>query len=83
MELILVIYIKGLRDMNEKIAQLVPTKSDKEIAEELRKELAEAAKPYLDACTKANSLGFVVNSHFGIDPFGRYVITQLNLMKYY
>lgn len=69
--------------MSEKIAQLVPTKSDKEIAEELRKELAEAAKPYLDACTKANSLGFVVNSQFNIDPFGRYVITQLNLMKYF
>lgn len=48
MESILVIYIKGLRGMSEKIAQLVPTKSDKEIAEELRKELAEAAKPYLD-----------------------------------
>ena len=31
--------------MNEKIAQLVPTKSDKEIAEEVRKELPEAAKP--------------------------------------
>ena len=69
--------------MNEKIVQLAPTKSDKELAEELRKELAEAAKPYLDACTKAHSLGFTVASNFNIDLFGRCVITQLNLIKYY
>lgn len=69
--------------MNEKIVQLAPTKSDKELAEELRKELAEAAKPYLDACTKANSLGFAVTSHFGIDPFGRCVINSLHLIKYF
>lgn len=69
--------------MNEKIAQLIPTKSDKELAEELRLELAEAAKPYLNAVTKANSLGFHVQSQFGINPFGQCVVVNLQLMKFF
>lgn len=50
--------------MNEPV-KLVPTKPDAEVAEELKQELAEAAKPYLEAATKAMSLGFVVQSNFG------------------
>lgn len=69
--------------MSEKIAQLVPTKSDSELASELREELAEAAKPYLNAVTKAHSLGFHVSSSFGIDPFNRCVIVNLQLMKFF
>lgn len=69
--------------MNEKIAQLIPTKSDKELANELRIELAEAAKPYLDAVSKANSLGFHVSSQFGINPFGQCVVISLTLSKHY
>lgn len=49
------------------IAKLVPTKSDKELAEELKKELNEAAQPWLDACTKAYNNGFIVQAQFGID----------------
>lgn len=51
--------------MND-IARLVPTKPDKEVAEELKAELIEAAKPYLAAATKAKKLGFIVQSQFGV-----------------
>ena len=61
--------------------KLVPTKPDAELAEELKQELAEAAKPYLAAATKALSLGFVVQSNFGPNAFRQIVIQQLNLMK--
>lgn len=69
--------------MNENIAQLVPTKPDKEIAEELKIELAEGAKSYLDVCTKAHRMGFVVSSQFAANPFGQVVIASLSLFKQY
>lgn len=68
--------------MNE-IAKLIPTKPDKELAEELKAELAEAAKPYLAAASKAKKLGFIVQSQFG--PINNFsddvVILQLQLIK--
>lgn len=48
------------------IARLVPTKPDSEVAEELKRELIEAAKPYLAAATKAKKHGFIVQSQFGV-----------------
>lgn len=69
--------------MNEKIAQLVTTKPDKEVAQELKTELIESAKAYLDVCTKAHGLGFAVASQFQINAFGQCVITSLTLSKHY
>lgn len=66
--------------MND-LVKLVPTKPDAEIAEELKQELAEAAKPYLEAATKAMSLGFVVQSNFGPNAFKQIVIQELRLLK--
>lgn len=61
--------------------KLVPTKPDAELAEELKQELAEAAKPYLEAATRAMSLGFVVQSNFGPNAFKQIVIQELRLLK--
>lgn len=66
--------------MNEPV-KLVPTKPDAEVAEELKQELAEAAKPYLEAATKAMSLEFVVQSNFGPNAFKQIVIQDLRLLK--
>lgn len=66
--------------MNEPI-KLMPTKPDAELAEELKHELAEAAKPWLIACTKAKSLGFDVQAQFSLNAFKQVVISQLNLLK--
>lgn len=69
--------------MNEKIAQLVTTKPDKEVADELKQELIASCEPYLKACTKASKLGFIVNAQFGPNAFGKFVINQLVLAKHY
>lgn len=68
--------------MND-VARLVPTKPDIEVAEELKKELIEAAKPYLEVASKAKRLGFIVQSQFGpANNFGDdIVILHLQLIK--
>ena len=66
--------------MSEPI-KLVTTKSDKEIAEELKKELIEAAQPWLEVCTKAQAAGFNVSAQFGTDWFGKASIVSLSLTK--
>lgn len=65
------------------IACIVPTKSDAEIAEELKHEIAEALKPVLEVTTKALSLGFQVNFNLGPNAFKQMVIQQLILSKNY
>lgn len=66
--------------MNEPV-KLVTTKPDAEVAEELKKELHEAAKPWMEACTKAMSLGFQVQAQFGPNAFKQVSIQQLQLVK--
>jgi hypothetical protein len=66
--------------MNDPI-QPVPSKPDAELAEELKNELAEAAKPYLLACTKALAAGFHVQSQVGQNAFKQMIITDLKLIK--
>ncbi len=69
--------------MSDNVAQLVTTKPDKEVAEELKQELLESSKAYLDVCTKAHRLGFAVASQFGINAFGQCVVMSLTLSKHY
>lgn len=66
--------------MNEPI-QLVTTKPDIELAEELKAELMEVVKPYLDVATKALRLGFTVQMQMSPNAFKEVVVQQLNLMK--
>ena len=68
--------------MNDPI-QLVTTKPDTELAADLKAELIEAAKPWLDACTKAHKAGFVVNASFGPNYLGQYIIQAMGLSKHY
>lgn len=65
------------------VTRLIPTKPDREVADELKAELIEAAKPYLAAATKAKKLGFIVQSQFGVpNNFSdEIVITHLQLIK--
>jgi len=61
--------------------KLVTTKPDAELAIELKKELEEASKPWLEACTKAHKAGFGVNCNFAPNYLGQYIIVQLQLVK--
>jgi hypothetical protein len=61
--------------------KLITTKPDVELAEELKQELAEAAKPWLEACTKAKRLGFDVHAQFVPNLFNQFIIQQLALTK--
>lgn len=67
--------------MNDNPVQLVTTKPDKELAEELKQELRDAANPWCDACTKALREGFQVQASFSPNAFGQIVIQQLVLSK--
>lgn len=66
--------------MNE-IAKLVTTKPDTEVAAELKVELIEAAKAWLEVCTKAHKAGFIVNAQFGPNYLGTYIIQSMSLVK--
>lgn len=66
--------------MNEPI-KLVTTKSDAELAQELKLELIQAAQPWIDACTKAHKAGFLIGANFGPDYSGKYIIQTLTLSK--
>jgi hypothetical protein len=68
--------------MNE-IAKLVPTKPDREVAEELKAELMEAAKPWLEACAKAHKAGFIVQAQFAPNFLSQYIVQSLQLIKTY
>ena len=63
--------------------KLVTTKTDAEVAEELKAELVEALKPALEIATKALSLGFQVQLNMGANAFKQVVLQNLNLMKVY
>ncbi len=66
--------------MNDPI-QLVTTKPDAEVAEELKAELVEALKPALEVATRALSLGFQVQLNMGPNAFKQVVLQQLQLLK--
>lgn len=63
------------------IHQLVTTKPDTELAEELKAELVETSKAYLATATKALKLGFNVQVQMGPNAFKEVVILELKLIK--
>jgi hypothetical protein len=67
--------------MNDSPIQLVTTKPDAELAEELKAELIEKLKPVLETATKALRLGFQVQLNMGANPFKEVIVQQLNLLK--
>lgn len=66
--------------MNEPI-QLVPTKPDAELAEELKAELLEALQPACEIATKALALGFQVQMNMSANAFKKVQVAQLQLLK--
>ena len=61
--------------------QLIPTKSDHDIANQLREEAILAAKPLTDLMDKATSAGFRITIGLGVDGFGRSVVNNLEISK--
>lgn len=61
--------------------KLVPGKSDKELAEELKQEFISSSKPLSDVMTKATKLGFQINFQMAPNTFGEVVIQTLTIAK--
>ncbi len=69
--------------MNDQPVKLVTTKSDQDRADEIKKEIIEVSKAFLDVMTKVHSEGFIVNLSFGPNAFAQIVIQQLIIAKHF
>ena len=69
--------------MNDTVATpfLVPTKGDKEIANELRVKLEAALKPICALCDEAKAANLSVQFSVGLDYRGVTIITALKFIK--
>ena len=67
--------------MNTNVPTLVPTKPERELAQEMKTEMLEAIKPFLDCCTRAKSAGFDTQITIASDMFGRVQVHNLVLIK--
>ncbi len=63
------------------VATLVPTRSDKEIADDIRNKLIEAYKPVIEMLTYAKKSGFEVNIQTGADAFGQCHVMNIQILK--
>ncbi len=65
------------------IAELVPTKPDQEVANEIKNKLAEVYAPLLKVLDDAKDAGFYVQVQTGLNGFGKNVIMQLIIAKHF
>ena len=65
------------------IATLIPTKSDAEIAAELRRRIPEAWAAVLALQDDAKEAGFNMAVQAGVGPFGKNIIMSIQLAKVY
>ena len=65
------------------VATLVPTKSDADVAAELKQRIVEAYAPILKIMDDARNAGFDIAVGAGQGPLGVSVIQQLKIMKAY
>lgn len=63
--------------------RLVTTKSDAELANELKDKVAEVYEPLLALLNEYDKHGFNVQAGVGKNAFGKYVIVQLQVIKVY
>lgn len=63
------------------VASLVPTKSDKEIADNIRSELIAAYKPIVEILTDAKKAGFDVMISTGADGFMQVHLMEIKIVK--
>ena len=68
---------------DSKVATLVPTKSDAEVAAELKKRAIEVYEPVLQLLNEANDAGFEISSSSNLAPIGKHMITVLRVAKAY
>lgn len=56
-------------------------RTDQDIANDLKRRLAEAYKPVLDVLDEAHSAGFIVSVQTGLGPFDKQAILSLQVLK--
>ncbi len=64
------------------IATLVPTKSDAEVAAELKKRAIEVYEP-MELLSEAHAAGFEIVVSSGLAPIGKQMITAVRVAKVY
>jgi hypothetical protein len=75
---------EDLKDISgNRVAQLVPSKTDADYAAELRQRIVEAYKPLFTLLEEADKKGFNINSTVGKDYMGRFTFATLQVMKVY
>ena len=67
----------------DNITQLVPGKSDAQLAAELTLKIVEAYEPILAVLNEVTKAGFVAQIQVGPDAFGKPHITALQIYKNY
>lgn len=72
-----------LNKSRNNITQLVPTKSDSELAQELKAKVEEVYAPLLALLNEYDKHGFNVQAGVGKNAFGKYHIVQLQVIKVY
>jgi len=65
------------------IATLVPTKSDADMAAELKKRAIEVYEPVLQLLNEAHAAGFEIAVSSGLAPIGKHMITGVRVAKVY
>jgi uncharacterized protein (DUF2062 family) len=66
-----------------KVATLVPTKSDAEVAAELKRRATEVYEPVLQLLNDAHAAGFEIAISSNLTPVGKHMITLLRVAKVY
>jgi len=63
--------------------QLIPTKSDADLAAEIKKEVRAKILDICKVLDDARDKGFVINFGLGLDAFNHQIITTLTVAKHY
>ena len=71
------------RERDNEPVKLVPTKSDADVAAELKQEIIKASGPFCEIFDKVVAAGFAINFQIGVNWTGKNSITHLELFKKY
>jgi len=67
----------------DNVAQLVPGKTDAELAADFKKRMVEAYGPVLALLDEAHAAGMSINAGAGMGPMGKFVISLMQVTKLY
>lgn len=65
------------------VATLVPTRSDHEVADDIKRRLREALVPVLALMDEARAAGFIPHFSVGTNQLGRSAVTDVKLVREY